>query len=395
MIPKNRLFFEVGKHLGTLKFIEILFFGFLYEMQILPLKQALKHIYWLMRDVKINWIVQILEKIPLLPDVEKTCKNLKLEGYMIILISSGLPNILVDEIASKIGADYSFGIHLENRGEFFTGKIKGEVIEQNGKIHVLKNILQKEKLSLKDCIMIADDRNNKSLFVKEALKIAYNPDYLLRIKADVVITGKFSNLVHAIKKETDFRVLPNKKDLTRELIHASGIFVPFIAMFTGKTVVGLSIALIMVAYCVSEYLRLHGKALPFFSNITLWAASPYELYEIAFAPLYYGAGILFTLLLFPHPASSAAIAMFALGDSSASIIGASISKRRLIFNRSKTLEGSLGGFLFAFLAGLLFVPPVFSLIGAAIAMIVEYLPWPINDNLMIPLTTGLFLTLII
>jgi dolichol kinase len=99
------------------------------------------------------------------------------------------------------------------------------------------------------------------------------------------------------------------------------------------------------------------------------------------------------LLLFPTPAGAAAIAIFCLGDSAASLFGGLISTS-LPFNKGKTWEGSLAGFLFAFLAGTFFISPVLALIGAAVAMTIEVLPLPINDNVSVPLITGLVLTLL-
>ncbi|MCJ7713325.1 phosphatidate cytidylyltransferase, partial [Candidatus Bathyarchaeota archaeon] len=131
------------------------------------------------------------------------------------------------------------------------------------------------------------------------------------------------------------------------------------------------------------------------SLITKNAVSNSEVYDFAAAPLYFAAGILLTLLLFPTPASSAAIAMFAFGDSAASIFGGRISKKPFLFNKDKTLEGSLIGFFFAFLGALFFVSPPIAVFGAAVAMLFEYLPLPLNDNLIIPVVTGLVLTLIV
>jgi dolichol kinase len=91
--------------------------------------------------------------------------------------------------------------------------------------------------------------------------------------------------------------------------------------------------------------------------------------------------------------NGAAIAIFALGDSTASLFGGLISKNPLPFNKGKTLEGSLVGFFFAFLAGSFFVSPVLALIGAAVAMTIESLPLPVNDNILIPSLTGLALLL--
>ncbi len=395
LIPKNRLFFEMGKHLGTIPFLKILIFGFLYQFGFLPLKQALRHIFWIMRGVETDMLLQSLERIPLMPNSKYVFSELKADGCKIALISSGLPTLLVKKIADEVGADYALGIELGVKDNVLTGEIWGAVTEKNGKRLVFEEIIQAEKCSVKDCVVIADDRNNASIFLKNAHKIAFNPDFILRIKADTVVTGKFTKLLPAIRGDKHNRSLPTKKTITREVIHASGILVPILSLLFGKAWVALGISSVAATYIISEYMRVRGKTMPIISSITRRAASQYELYEIALAPLYFAFGILLTLLIFPAPASSAAIAMFSLGDSSASIIGATISKRPLPFNRAKTLEGSVGGFLFAFLAGLIFVSPWIALVGAAIAMIIEYMPLPVNDNLMVPLVTGLALTLII
>jgi phosphoserine phosphatase len=99
--------------------------------------------------------------------------------------------------------------------------------------------------------------------------------------------------------------------------------------------------------------------------------------------------------LFPAPANYAAIAIFAFGDSSASIFGNLFSRTPLPFNKDKSLEGSVAGVFFAFLAGCLFVSPIIALVGAVVAIFIEYLPLPVNDNLLIPLFTGLTLFLIL
>ena len=45
LIPKNRFIFEVGKSLGFVALIKMLFLGFLYEAGILKLESALKRIF--------------------------------------------------------------------------------------------------------------------------------------------------------------------------------------------------------------------------------------------------------------------------------------------------------------------------------------------------------------
>jgi dolichol kinase len=226
------------------------------------------------------------------------------------------------------------------------------------------------------------------------LKIGFNPDFVLRVKADKVVTGKLSGILPIIDGIPQKRSFPSTNDFVREDIHACGFFMPVIASLTGVPIVGALIFTIALLYTISELLRLEGRDLPLISAITRHAASQSELNGFAAAPLYYAFGILLTLLVFPAPANSAAIAIFCLGDSAASLFGGLISTS-LPFIKGKTWEGSLAGFLFAFLAGTFFVSPVLALIGAAIAMTVEALPLPVNDNVLIPIITGAALTLLI
>ncbi len=395
LIPKNRFFFEVGKSLGLPRLLKILFIGFLYEIGAITLKSALKRIFNIMRGVKVESLVQIFEKIPSIPHLQGVFAQLRTRNCKTALISSGLPTVIVKKLGTTLGADYAFGIEVGMNDGELTGEIWGDAIDSNGKFKVLSQILTAEGLNLNDCVVVADDRNNDSIFLPGMQKIGYNPDFLLRIKADDVVTGKLSGILPIVDGKSKQRSLPSKNDVLREIIHASGFFVPVLSSLIGIPSAALLICMVIALYVISELSRMGGKDLPIISVITRHAASQSELYEFAAAPLYFAIGILITLLLFPAPVSSAAIAIFALGDSAASVFGGLISKKPLPFNKGKTLEGSLAGFFFAFLAGSFFIPPAEALIGAAVAMTIECLPLPVNDNILVPLFTGLALTLMI
>ncbi len=395
LIPRNRVFFDVGKSIGALALLKILFFGFLYEIGASPLKPILKRVFRVMRGVKIDVFTQTLEQLPLMPNARAVFAALKSDCCKTALISSGLPTFLVRKLADLLGADYAVGVEVGVNGDALTGEIWGDVIERNGKLRVLKKLVASEGVSLEECAVVADDRNNAAIFLKGIRKIGYNPDFVIRIKADTVVNGKLSNVLPALNGETKAKKLPSKKDVFRESIHALGFFVPFLALLFGLPLVALFICSVIAVYTVSEFARIRGKNVPLISTITRHAASQSELCEFTLAPIYFAFGILLSLLIFPAPINGAAIAIFALGDSTASIVGGALSKRHLPFNRGKTLEGSVAGFFFAFLAGSVFVAPWLALVGAAVAMTIEYLPLPVNDNILIPLCTGLALTLII
>jgi dolichol kinase/phosphoserine phosphatase len=395
LIPRNRLYFDVAIRLGFFRLMYVLFLGFLYELGLLSIKSALTRIFWCMRGATVDLFSEKLSGLPVMPHAADVFAQLKAQGCKIALISSGFPTFLVQKLASKLGADYAYGVQIELNGEVLTGKIWGAVTQPQGKRLLLNQIMQEQHLTPKDCVVVADDRNNASLFLKDALKIGYNPDFIIRIKADAVVTGKLTNILPVINRQPRQRSWPSHKEWTRELIHSSGFFMPVFALLFGVPLVAAFILVVLVLYCGSEAARVKGKNIPIFSTITRLAASQSELCEFTFSPVFFAVGILLTLLLFPAPASYAAIAIFALGDSTASIVGGALAGRPLPFNRAKTVAGSFAGFFFAFLAGCVFISPLLALVGAAVGMVVEYLPWPINDNLLIPVLTGLAVTVLL
>jgi glycerol-3-phosphate acyltransferase PlsY len=99
-------------------------------------------------------------------------------------------------------------------------------------------------------------------------------------------------------------------------------------------------------------------------------------------------GALFTILLVPYPYSILALLFLSVGDTFAAIIGI---KFPLIKVGEKTLSGSAAGFLACIIIGFivdLSIRYEIVFFGAIMAMVIELIPLPINDNLSIPLFSG-------
>jgi dolichol kinase/phosphoserine phosphatase len=395
LVPKKRfLYFAVGRTLRFSQFLWIVFYGFLYEVGLISLKNALSHVFKVFRGMQVRDLMSLYKQIPAIPKAWEVFRELRSEGWTTALISSGLPDVVVKDLGSFLQADYSFGIELKMQGNIMTGEISGDVIEKKGKLKVLRSILAKEELLPEDCVVIADDRNNLPLFLPQAFKIGYDPDFLVSVKADVVLSGKLPEILPLIRREPKPPVrVPTRNQIVRETIHASGCFVPIIAVVLGLFGTAVIILAITLLYALSEVMRMERASLPVVQSVTRAAATQPELYEFATAPMFFATGILLTLLLFPSPVSSVTIAAFCLGDSTASLFGGAFGKRTLPFNKGKTLEGSASCFFFAFCAAIFFTTPTFALLAAVATAIIESLPWPINDNLVTPLLTGLVLVL--
>lgn len=105
-----------------------------------------------------------------------------------------------------------------------------------------------------------------------------------------------------------------------------------------------------------------------------------------------GATILFaaltlSVLVFPVPIAVTAMLLLTLADPVAAIVGKYWGKKS-VFN--KTLEGTLGFFMTALFIVLLVNGIKWQALPvAAIAAIVELIPLPVNDNLSVPLISGL------
>jgi phosphoserine phosphatase len=398
LLPKRRyLLFEAARKLGLWDFIKIIVIGFLYEVGLLSLESALRRIFRFFQGFLIDDLFELYKAVPLIPGVERLFKELNQAGYRTALISSGLPTLFVEDLAARLNADCAFGFELKTRNGRLTGEIAGEAIEPNGKALILKRILEREGLSSKDCVVVADDRNNLPMFPLCTLRIGYNPDFILAAKSDYVIRESLSGILPLIEEKPlrIFHPVLSRSDIVREAIHIGSFSVPCVCAYTfvGPRLISLLILIVTLLYITSEFGRIQGVKFPFFSTITREAATKPELYEFVSSPIFFALGMILALILFPTPTNYASVTVLTLGDGFATIFGKTIGKTVFSFNKGKMVEGSILGALFAFGGAMLFVSPIKALTAAIAGMIIECLPLPVNDNLIIPMISGLVLTL--
>lgn len=99
-----------------------------------------------------------------------------------------------------------------------------------------------------------------------------------------------------------------------------------------------------------------------------------------------------TIALFDKPIAIAALAFIIVGDSFAAVIGRKFGRHKI---GRKSVEGSLGC-LGGCLIVAAFVPslaPIVLVIGTIVATVVEALPVKIDDNISVPLLSGLAMML--
>ena len=100
------------------------------------------------------------------------------------------------------------------------------------------------------------------------------------------------------------------------------------------------------------------------------------------------------LLVIPKKYAILGLIFLSVGDTTAALVGMGFPMVRI---GQKTLSGTLAGLAACCIAGKALGLDVSDLViisGAAVAMIVELIPLPINDNVSIPLSAGLAMAVI-
>lgn len=178
------------------------------------------------------------------------------------------------------------------------------------------------------------------------------------------------------------------REILRQLIHASGIFILILGLFL-KIEVLILLCVIMVVFVEMVFVLDKYIYIPFFSEIL----SVCKRSEDERGFLYFFLGIILTLLIFSFNISIAyaAILMLLIGDSASTIIGRKYGKHKLPLKKLKSFEGTLAFFVVGFICTLIFFPPQIAFIGALAGALTEAYS-PVDDNMPIPLISGLVIT---
>ena len=203
---------------------------------------------------------------------------------------------------------------------------------------------------------------------------------------------RFSDLILNLQSDSDEWQL-KRLNLTRSVIHLSGLSVVFLRKLVG---VNLTLSLIMIVtfiYLISELLRLRNKSFPLI-NLTIKASRNEERNQLIIRPVYYAVGIAASMIIFPENIGNSAITIVTLGDCLAGLSGTIIGRNPIPYNRDKTIEGSLVGFISAFLVSCVFVSVHVAFLGALTGAFAESCDRLLDDNLAVPLASGLVMSLL-
>ncbi len=193
-------------------------------------------------------------------------------------------------------------------------------------------------------------------------------------------------------------------ELLRKTVHVSGIYIPVAYYFLSKENAVMLLSFVNAVLLLVEWLRLSGKI-----KLPEVLLRPHEEKNVA-AYIYFQMAALISILIFDKTIAIAALLMLALGDTASGIAGAMVRNADVRNKGAKAKPPVIMAVMFTVcvLIGffLLNMPPAPDMTylhlqvyvaGAFGAMLGDAIPIrimgkPIDDNLMIPLLAGAFMT---
>jgi len=183
-----------------------------------------------------------------------------------------------------------------------------------------------------------------------------------------------------------------KSEVARKAIHLSNAIIPlsYHYIFSNKIDMIIVLASFLIFCFFIEIYRKNSLLLSkIFSNWFEFMMRDKEKKGEITGATWVFVGALFTILLVPDPFNIISLLFLSFGDTFAAIIGIKFPYLKL---GKKTLSGSIAGFFACLSIGLVIdIPIAFEIIllGAFMAMFIEILPLPVNDNVSIPIISGL------
>jgi dolichol kinase len=184
-------------------------------------------------------------------------------------------------------------------------------------------------------------------------------------------------------------------EILRKLTHIGAISIPIIYYINGKQVILILLAGGVTISLLVDLLRFfgHGRSKDFIYRHVGLMIRPHEKTNFTGATYILASSIL-TILIFDKPIAILAIGFIVVGDTAGAIVGRLWGRNRY---RNKTVEGSASFFVACCLVAMLVsgIPLWVKILGAFIATIVEALTIYVDDNLTVPLISGMLMQVIV
>lgn len=203
-----------------------------------------------------------------------------------------------------------------------------------------------------------------------------------------------------MKKYLSNLLLISSKDKTqiefyRKAIHIMSIVLPltykYVFNFDKKITILVFLLFALISLTV-EILRLENRSFrKLFYSVFGIMLRRHEMYDFSGASYLLTSAIV-CVAFFPPEIAFSAMAFLSIGDTMAALVGMNLGKRKFL-KIKKSFEGFLACFISTFIFGLFFLHPSIAFTGAIAASISELTFTRIDDNVKIPIISGIAMSI--
>lgn len=387
---------KMAQSKGLVTSVRMLMLGLRFYRGTITLDTLLKEGYRLLGHFDIKKAQEVARDIKIVTNINETIRILHDNRYYVSLISAGIPNFILKELADEIKADHFSGLDITVKD----GTIDVEAIETLSKVDRVEELLKKLNIGWDRVFAVGDDPGNITLLERSKIGIGFNPTKKVRENSDIIVEGyDFLEILPYIlpHKELPKSISLNRyrwrREIFRKGVHFLGGAFPFLArwnrLFTLLFLLG-----IMILYFLSELIRHMGLSFTPFAHITRRSQRHTEKKRIIMGPIFLGIGIALTILCFPFSIYLPSIFVVSISDSLAALIGQKYGRAHILGMKNRTIEGSTAFFLSSFIIFSLTLPLRIALPATLLATLLELIPFYDLDNIIIPFGTALFLHLL-
>ena len=184
-----------------------------------------------------------------------------------------------------------------------------------------------------------------------------------------------------------------KGEMMRKGVHLSSSLFPILMLTTDIQICRISFPLIAILFCLMDYFRLrnnyYSRIYQHLFGVITRSDEKFQLTGASY--VFVSAAVCVNLFTY----NIAIISLFCLSicDSFAAIIGIPFGKHKFF---DKSLEGSIAFFISALAIFFIFkIQWAIALVCSLLGTLVESKKFPVNDNLLIPISIGLTLTIML
>jgi len=145
----------------------------------LDFKQSFTRRVALLRGLPEARLLELLDTIPLVEGADRLIGTLKMLGYKTAILSGGF-TFFARHLQARLGIDYVFANELDIADGAVTGLVKTEIVDGAKKAELLRQIAQRENISLEQVVAVGDGANDLPMLGIAGMGVAFHAKPLVR-----------------------------------------------------------------------------------------------------------------------------------------------------------------------------------------------------------------------